>query len=225
MRVWHGSWLKIEEIDLTMCEPRKDFGRGFYVTNLRQQAEVWAARKAREHHAGPIVTEFNFFESAFSDRDFKTLRFNGYNDDWLDFVALNRNLASPVPAHDYDIVEGPVADDKVATRITAYMRGDISREEFLREITHEKPSHQICFCTVKSLLMLERADFRGITAIERASENIVGQMIADHGLSDVEAADLFYNSDTYAHLADISTENYLHPWNEIYMMLRDELKI
>jgi hypothetical protein len=195
------------------------------VTRLREQAEVWAARKARDHHAEPVVTEFTFFESAFTDRDFKTLRFDGYNDEWLDFVALNRDLSSPVPAHDFDIVEGPVADDKVSTRITAYLRGDISRKDFLRELTHEKPSHQVCFCTVKSLLMLERVDFKGITAIERASENIVERLIAEHNLSDSEATDLLYNSDTYAAFSDVSTQDYLRPWEEIYAMLCAELKI
>lgn len=217
--------MKIEEIDLAQCALRRDFGRGFYVTKIREQAEVWAERKARNHHAKPVVTEFNFWEGALLENDFKTLRFDGYNDLWLDFVTLNRDFNSPVPAHDYDIVEGPVADDKISTRITAYLRGDIPREDFLRELTHKEPSHQICFCTVKSLLMLERTDFKGITAIERASENIVGRLIADCNMSDAEATDTFYNSDTYAGLSDVSTQKYRLPWDEIYAMLRDELKI
>ncbi|KAA6332624.1 hypothetical protein EZS27_018888 [termite gut metagenome] len=49
MKVYHGSYLKIDKIDLTQCEPRKDFGRGFYVTKIYEQALIWANRKARNH--------------------------------------------------------------------------------------------------------------------------------------------------------------------------------
>lgn len=107
MKVYHGNYLKIDTIDLNLCALRKDFGRGFYVTKFLEQAEIWANRKGRNHHTKGVVTEFNFFESVFIDYNFKTLRFDSYNSAWLDFIALNRNFNSPVPAHDYDIVEGP----------------------------------------------------------------------------------------------------------------------
>ncbi|MDR3189268.1 MAG: DUF3990 domain-containing protein [Prevotellaceae bacterium] len=38
MKVYHGSYLKIDKIDLSKCEPHKDFGRGFYVTKLLSAA-------------------------------------------------------------------------------------------------------------------------------------------------------------------------------------------
>jgi len=49
-------------------------------------------------------------------------QFETYNDEWLDFVVLNRNDKNPIPAHDYDIVEGPVADDKIQNRIVDYLK-------------------------------------------------------------------------------------------------------
>jgi hypothetical protein len=60
-----------------------------------------------------VVTEFEFFDSAFTSWNYKVLRFEDYSDEWLDFVILNRNPKNENPAHDYDIVEGPVADDKI----------------------------------------------------------------------------------------------------------------
>jgi predicted RNA-binding protein YlxR (DUF448 family) len=39
MKVYHGSYTQINEIDLSFSQAGKDFGRGFYVTNIRSQAE------------------------------------------------------------------------------------------------------------------------------------------------------------------------------------------
>ena len=127
--------------------------------------------------------------------------------------------------HDYDIVEGPVADDKITTRIDAYIRGDISRETFLDELTFEEPSHQICFCSVKSLLMLEQIDFEGITAIERASENIVEKLVFDNNFSEMEATDFFYNSQTFKQLSDKSTQFYKKSWQDLYELLKKEINL
>jgi hypothetical protein len=223
MKVYHGSYLKIDKIDLSKCEPHKDFGRGFYVTKLLEQAEVWASRKGANKHTTGVITEFTFFENAFSDTNFKTLQFDTYNNDWLDFVAVNRNFNTSHPAHDYDIVEGPVADDKITTRIDAYIRGEVSREEFLQELSFEKPSHQICFCTVKSLLMLEHSDFKGITAIERISEVVVENLVANDDFSEKQATDFFYNSQTYLLLSDVNSGYFKKSWQEIYEMLKKEL--
>jgi len=223
MKVYHGSYVKIDMIDLNQCELRKDFGRGFYVTKFCKQAEIWASRKGRNHHTEGVITEFNFFETVFIDHNFKTLRFDKYNNEWIDFVVLNRNFNSPVPAHEYDIVEGPVADDKITTRIDAYIRGEIPREEFLNDLSHEEETHQICFCTLKSLLMLERTDFEGITAIERASEKIVEQLVLDENILETKASDYLFNSKIYAQLTDISTNLYKKKWQEIYEILKKEL--
>ncbi|MDR1919237.1 MAG: DUF3990 domain-containing protein [Tannerellaceae bacterium] len=133
MKVYHGSYTKIDSIDLSRCEPNKDFGKGFYVTKIYEQAVIWANRKGRDNHTNGVVTEFIFFERVFSDKNYKTLQFDSYNNEWLDFVVLNRDFNRQLPVHDYDIVEGPVADDKITTRVDAYIRGDISREKFLKD--------------------------------------------------------------------------------------------
>ena len=45
MRVFHGSYIKIDTIELSKCEIGKDFGQGFYVTKIKEQAIFWAERR------------------------------------------------------------------------------------------------------------------------------------------------------------------------------------
>jgi hypothetical protein len=226
MIVYHGSYTEIKKIDLTKCEPRKDFGRGFYVTRIKEQAEIWAKRTGKDHNCEGVVTEFIFYESAFIDGAHRMLRFDSYNDEWLDFVTLNRRKDSPLLAHNYDIVEGPVADDKISRQIDNYIEGKISREKFLTMLCHEEPTHQICFCTADSLLMLEHKD-KSIDIsyeISEIGEPLLEKLMLDNQIDEIKAADLFYNSGTFTQLADESTGFYLKPWQEIYEMLKKELK-
>jgi hypothetical protein len=226
MIVYHGSFTKITEIDLSKCESNRDFGKGFYVTNIRKQAEIWAERKGRVHKCEGVVTEFIFYENAFIDGAHRVLRFDSYNDNWLDFVTLNRRKDSPVPTHDYDIVEGPVADDTISRQIDNYIEGKISREKFLAMLRHETPTHQICFCTADSLLMLEYKD-KSIDIsyeISEISEPLLAALMLDNQINEVEAADLFYSSATFAQLEDATSNLNLKPWQEIYEMLKKEVK-
>ncbi|MDR3328172.1 MAG: DUF3990 domain-containing protein [Prevotellaceae bacterium] len=225
MIVYHGSYTKINKIDLSKCENRRDFGKGFYVTNIRKQAEEWAEKIATRHHSKAIVTEFTFFESAFTEWHYKVLRFDGYNNEWLDFVVLNRNPESSVPTHNYDIVEGPVADDKIQRRLSDYLDGKISREKFLDELWHKKePSHQICFCTARALLMLKNNEKIDIEdSIADIGEPLLEQLMLDKQIDEEMAIDLFYSSATFAQLTDETTKLYEKPWQQIYEMLKNEL--
>jgi hypothetical protein len=226
MIVYHGSYIEITKIDLTKCEPRKDFGKGFYVTKIKEQAELWAKRTGKDHNCNGVVTELIFYENAFIDGVHRVLRFDSYNDEWLDFVVLNRRKDSPIPVHDYDIVEGPVADDKISRQIDNYIEGKISREKFLTMLRHEEPTHQICFCTADSLLMLEYQDKNKDISYEisEIGESLLEKLMLDNQIDEIKATDLFYNSGTFAQLADKSTGFYLKTWQEIYEMLKKELK-
>jgi hypothetical protein len=103
MRVFHASYVEIVDIDLSKCEPFKDFGKGFYVTNIRQQAQFWAIRKGENNQTEGYITEFEFTEDAFEYWKFNVLRFVDYTEEWLDFVISNRK--APLLAHTYDLVE------------------------------------------------------------------------------------------------------------------------
>ena len=117
MQVFHGSYTEIFDIDLSKSQSNKDFGAGFYVTKFRNHAENWAVNIARRYQKKPFVTEFTFYERAFEEDRYKVLRFDDYNEEWLDFVVLNRDPAFTTNLHDYDLIEGPIADDKVQNRI------------------------------------------------------------------------------------------------------------
>jgi hypothetical protein len=85
------------------------------------------------------------------------------------------------------------------------------------------PSHQICFCTVQSLQALTLAKGRIDIAVYDLGDNVVQATMTDYGMTEMEAADVYYTSKTYALLADENTKLYEKPWQEIYQMLLQEL--
>jgi len=225
MKVYHGSYTKIDEIDLTKGELNRDFGQGFYVTNIYEQAKFWAKRKGKKQKNNGIITEFTFLESAFTSDYLKSLRFKDYSEDWLDFVVKNRQNDSDKNLHDYDIVEGPVANDDIATRITFYLEGGITKVEFIEELKFKhSDSHQIAFCTQKSLQMIKKA-FNKVDLSEMTIDDaIIQSLIIDLEMDDFQAVDTYFNSKTYSRLIDENTELYKKSWQEIYELLKIELK-
>jgi hypothetical protein len=222
MRTYHGSYMKIVDIDLSKCEPYRDFGKGFYVTNIREQAEYWAARKGHDNGTDGCITEFDFIEAAFDNWKFRVLRFDNYTGEWLDFVVMNRNRRLSAPVHDYDIVEGPVADDKVAQRIDTYLEGVISKETFLEELKFFRHTHQICLCTQRSLQAIERIDKKKY--IGNIDEAITQALVTDFGMAENTAIDAYFDSQTYQRLIDENTKLHEKPFTDVYEMLKQELK-
>jgi len=225
MIVYHGSNIKIENIDLTKCRPHRDFGRGFYVTKFRKHAENMAKTLGRKYKNEGIVTEFEYSENAFTKSICKIKHFENYDEEWLDFVVLNRNEDNFEPAHEFDIVEGPVADDKIQNRIVHFLAGNISKKDFLEELKWHEETHQICFCTEGALQTLKRIDYRKlISKFSHIGEPIVENLVIDFHLDEKTAADKFFSSNTFSKLANTANELYQKPWQEIYEMLKIELK-
>jgi len=224
MKLYHGSYLKISVIDLAKAKPYKDFGRGFYLTKFHKQAKFWADRLGREHGTEGVVSEFDFDEYAHEDDSLKVLVFEKYDERWLDFVVLNRGSSKRM--HDYDIVEGPVADDKVQTRIHDFLNGRVSKSDFLEELKWHEETHQICFCSVASLVFL-KSDMGGeqVSKILHIGEPIVEKLVADFNLDEKTATDKFFSSNTFSKLADTSNNLYEKDWTEIYDMLLHELNL
>jgi len=224
MKVYHGSYMEISVIDLTKCELGRDFGRAFYVTKLREQAELWAKRKGRISNSNGYVTEYNFFENAFEHYNLKVLRFDRYDENWLDFVVTNRRPDAPL--HDYDIVEGPVANDDIAQRIFAYLAGAISKSDFLEELKFKRhPSHQIAFCTMASLQMLEWINRKSDLSMLNIDDAITQSLVNDYNISEEKAIDVYFSSDIYQKLIDETTDLYLKSWENVYEMLKQKLRI
>ena len=224
MKVYHGSYTEITEIDLSKCEKNKDFGQGFYVTKNRKHAEEWAERIGYRNHTLGVVTEFEFGKYLYLEKDFKTLRFSDYSSEWLDFVVLNRSNKTDEPVHNYGYIEGSIADDKISRRIYDYLDGIVSKADFLNELKYHEPTHQICFCTVKSLQLISKPSRKPISAIETIIEHVVIQLIEEIKIDEEIAINTFCNSDIFTQLTDETTTLYLKSWQEIYEILKVELK-
>ena len=222
MQVYHGSDTEIFEIDLSKGRSNMDFGRGFYVTKFRRHAQSWASNVARRNHKKPFVTEFIFYERAFEEDRYKVLRFDGYSEEWLDFVVLNRDPSTTASRHEYDIIEGPIADDKIQNRIVDFLEGLITKNDFLNELKYHEETHQICFCTLNSLQMLKKTNQKHTALMVRINEHVVVQLMTDKSINETDAAGIFFGSQTFARLSDATTGLYLKPWQEIYQMLQEE---
>jgi hypothetical protein len=222
MKVYHGSSVPVDEVDLSQCKPHGDFGQGFYVTKLYDQARIWAGKLGKKFQSNGFVTEFEFHEFMFSDKSLRTLRFDDYNDEWLDFVAFNRNWSNEIN-HGYDIVEGPVADDRVSYRINLYLRGKLPRERFLRELKFGRPTHQICICSKRALQSLEAVELSFDFRLQLLEEVIIQMLTTERGMNDEQAIASYSDSTIYARVYDESTGLYRRPWPELYRMLLSEL--
>lgn len=154
MILYHGSNVKIERIDLSKSKPNKDFGRGFYTTDIKEQAFFWSERIADRYGKTPVVTQFNFdLERAIKD-GLKIKRFDKPDRDWATFVMANRKNDSNQSIHDYDIVIGPVANDRMSTLFGLYEMEIITLDDVVKGLEYKGLNSQYLFHTEKSLKYL-----------------------------------------------------------------------
>ncbi|MBR5336539.1 MAG: DUF3990 domain-containing protein [Lachnospiraceae bacterium] len=133
MLVYHASKDIVEYPEVRETRFMKDFSWGFYCTKMKDQASRWAIRGT-----GRGVINTYSFEPV---NDLNILSFEKMNDEWLDFIAKCR--AGYV--HDYDIVEGPMANDTVWNYVNDFIQGIITREQFWVLAQFKYPTHQISF--------------------------------------------------------------------------------
>ena len=137
--LYHGSSFKVEKPRILTSGFYKDFGYGFYCTSIEKQAKRWAMSKGNKH----IVNVYLYIPT----NDLNTLHFEKMTDEWLDFVIDCRRGIE----HNYDIVDGPMADDTIWDYIEDYIDGKISREAFWVLVKFKYPTHQVVFATQKAL--------------------------------------------------------------------------
>lgn len=142
MIIFHGSNTIVQNPQIIVNGHYKDFGYGFYCTEIEKQAKRWALTKRKKH----IVNKYVYKP----DKSLNICRFTNMSDEWLDFVV---NCRSGIE-HDYDIVEGPMADDTIWDYIEDYTAGAISKEAFWVLVKFKYPTHQIAFCTEKAITTL-----------------------------------------------------------------------
>jgi hypothetical protein len=157
MILYHGSDIAIDKIDLSKCNPNKDFGQGFYLTDLKQQAQDMAIRRTRMTGQGaPTISMFEFDEAVLKENTLNIKVFPSVSVEWAQFVLNNRDIQRAGFSHNYDIVVGPVADDTVAFQLRRYLLGVISLENLVKELTYKKLSNQYFFGTEKAISKLRR---------------------------------------------------------------------
>lgn len=138
MKVYHTSTIEIINPDIIHSREGLDFGKGFYCTVLREQAEAYGLRFSLR--GIPAILNEYVLDSAYIESNVR--QFVSYDEEWLDFIMANRQNQ---PVTDYEIIEGGVADDKIFRTIDLYLSGDISKTDALNRLKYEKPNHQICF--------------------------------------------------------------------------------
>lgn len=154
MKLYHGSNMVIEQIDLSKCKPFKDFGQGFYLTEIKEQAEQMARRTSAIYGGKPIVTEFELDEIALKNLSVKT--FEEPNEEWALFVMANRSRKNMQSIHSFDIVRGPVADDTIATLFRNFDDGLIDLQMLVNGLKYKKVSSQYFFHSAEAIKYLHR---------------------------------------------------------------------
>ena len=155
--LYHGSTVSIDHINLQLSRPNKDFGRGFYLSADRQQAWRMGEFKALTEGGSPVMNTYLFDETVLTSDELRVLTFEGYTREWADFIFLNRNNKNDKPAHDYDIVYGPIANDRVGVQIGKYEAGDITLDQFLDNLKFMKGiTFQYYFGTGRALAKLTK---------------------------------------------------------------------
>ena len=139
MILYHGSADIVEYPEVRKAKYNKDFYYGFYCTQYLKQAERWATRYGKKGY----INKYEYI----SNPDHNCLVFEKMTEEWLDFIVACRQGIS----HQYDIVEGPMADDTIYNYIQNFIDGKISREAFWELVKFKYPTHQISFHSISAL--------------------------------------------------------------------------
>lgn len=151
MKLYHGSTVVVRKPTLRLGRPNADFGKGFYTTSNYEQAVRWAhIKQEREESQRAVVSVYEFDEKLLVHEDIKIRRFNGADESWLYFVSDCRKSRQ----HDYDLVQGPVANDKVFTTVNLFESGVLSAEAAILQLKAYKTYDQLSFHTEKTIEML-----------------------------------------------------------------------
>lgn len=140
--LYHGSTQIVEYPEIRTARFHKDFYYGFYCTLFAEQAKRWAVR----FDGAGIMNEYIYTPN----ESMKILKFSEMTEEWLDFIVSCRLGQS----HDYDIVEGPMANDTIFNYVQNFTDGKITREAFWELAKYKRPTHQISFHTARALTTL-----------------------------------------------------------------------
>jgi hypothetical protein len=147
MILYHGSIDIVENPEIRIPSRTLDYGLGFYTTTSFRQAEDWVRRKLNANTLVGYVNVYEFDETLI--KSLNALLFESPTEEWLDFVMKNRTERGFT--HDYDVVYGPVANDKVYAAFALYEGGLLSKQNLIAELKTYKLVDQYLFHTPKAL--------------------------------------------------------------------------
>lgn len=142
MKVYHGGYMAVKKPEILKSKFPKDFGEGFYCTQLETQAVRWASR-----YDTSVVSIYEYTP----DETLKMLVFEEMTEEWLDFIVNCRSGGK----HNFDIVIGAMANDQIYNYISDFIDGILTREQFWVLAKFKHPTHQVCFCSQRALKTLQ----------------------------------------------------------------------
>ena len=148
MTLYHGSLEIVEKPAILEPNHTMDYGKGFYTTTSKDQADKWVIRKITAVNQPKGFTNIYSFDETI-EHTLKVLKFDSPDEAWLDFVMNNRTDKNFT--HDYDIVYGPVANDRVYAAFAFYEEGMLDKQGLIRELRAYKLADQLLFHTEKAL--------------------------------------------------------------------------
>lgn len=163
MLLYHGSYMVVDTPDLAKCAEKKDFGKGFYLTTSKEQAENFIRPSIKKAIAQGLIPEnqrfgyvsvFKYYEK----KDISKFTYENADADWLHCVVGHRkkNTFSAIvdSMKDYDIVAGEIANDRTNITITTYLVGgygvigsEFADKACISQLTPERLKDQYCFRT------------------------------------------------------------------------------
>ena len=151
MLIYHGSNVEVRKPSLRMSRKNTDFGRGFYTTTQKEQADHWTSIKiGRAKKGRRVVSVFEVSDELLTNPELKIREFHGPDETWLNFVVDSRKGIE----HDYDLVFGPVANDKVFTVVNLYEGGVLDAPAAIAELKVYKTYNQLSFHTPRVIQAL-----------------------------------------------------------------------
>ena len=156
MTLFHGSYTEISRIDLSICGKHKDFGQGFYLTSLKQQAADWAKKITRRFGKGNAIINIYEFDENLNDLNYKI--FSEPNEKWATFIINNRNVnftdhGDILSNHDnkYDFVHGLVANDDISAILETFLLGILPMSELPNALIYKELNDQYSFHSDKAI--------------------------------------------------------------------------
>ena len=158
MKLYHGSIVAVESPRIIRSDVGRDFGFGFYTTDIKEQAERWALRRRRtarrngDVNAQAIVSVYEIdIEAARRTLDFKD--YPKASMDWLDMVVACRSNKDF--SHPYDVVTGKIANDSVGETVSYVLAGVMRKEDAIERLKFQQINNQCAFCSERSLTFLK----------------------------------------------------------------------